>query len=170
MTTTQEQFERRLADVTEPWVTRKQVEHLGGVSASTVAKWMAADPVPAAKTRTGPRSVQLIERSAAVEWVRARLFPKDAAKPSGPRLAAEVRRLTYAPGERWGWADIARRRGVTPGAISSLGKAYANHSDVPFPPAGSDRKRDAAAVSDWFLWYDTNRPGYTDRDNSSGQE
>lgn len=173
MTTTQDQFEQRLKSVTDPWVTRKDVEHLAGASPSTVRKWLAAHPIPADKTRTGPRSVQLIERETAAHWVRARLFPppgEGADRPSGPRLAAEVRRLTYVPGERWRWADIARRRGVTPGAISNLGRTYADHPERPFPPVGDDRKRDAKAVSDWFLWYDTVRPGYADRSDASSKE
>lgn len=170
MTTTQDQFEQRLKGITDPWITRKAVEHLAGVSPRTVRQWVTDHPFPPGKTRTGPRSVQLIERETAADWVRARLFPppgEGAEKPSGPRLAAEVLRLTFAPGERWGWADIARKRGVTPGAISSLGKAYSRHRERPFPPPGDDRKRDAQAVSDWFLWYDTERPGYADRGTSS---
>lgn len=164
MATTQGQFEQRLAAMTEPWITRKQLEHLADVSAKTMRNWLAAHPIPAGKTRTGARSVQLIERDTAVEWARARLFsPKEgtAGMKSGPRLAAEVAPLPHAVGDRWRWTDIARLRGVTPGAVSNLARTYAEHQTHPFPAAEDDRKRDAAAVAAWFLWYDSERPGYS---------
>ncbi|SFF74612.1 hypothetical protein SAMN05216251_12713 [Actinacidiphila alni] len=165
MTTTRAQFEQRLAELTDPWLTRRQVEYLAGASRSAVVKWLAADPIPAEKTRTGPRRVQLIDRDTAATWTRAKLFPEDEdlGRQPGPRLAAEVQRLSYTAGERWRWTDIARMRGVTPGAISNLGRSYADHAVNPFPPAGPDNRRDAQAVSDWFHWYDSSRPGYAKR-------
>ncbi|MCM2388811.1 hypothetical protein [Streptomyces albipurpureus] len=164
MTTTETQFDQRLAELEEDWITRKQLEHLAGVSAKTLRNWLAADPIPEEKTRTGPHSVQLIEKATGAQWARGRLFgPRAADRRSGPRLAAAPQPLSHAPGERWRWSDIARLRGVTPGAISNLGRAYAAHSERPFPPAGGDRKRDAAAVASWFAWYDDERPGYADR-------
>ncbi|MFI5682354.1 hypothetical protein [Streptomyces sp. NPDC051636] len=164
MTTTREQFEHRLAALHDPWVTRKQLEHLGGVSPKTIRNWLEAHPIPEAKTRIGPRNTQLIDRQTAAEWVRARLFGgKEGTTdvPSGPRLAAGPRPMTHAPGERWRRVEIARLRGVTPGAIGNLAQAYANHPRHPFPPAAEDNTRDAAAVAAWFAWYDTERPGYS---------
>ncbi|MGW6457474.1 hypothetical protein ACWF94_16405 [Streptomyces sp. NPDC055078] len=165
MTTTKTQFDQRLADLEEDWITRKQLEHLAGVSAKTLRNWLAADPIPEEKTRTGPRSSQLIEKATGVEWARSKLFGASEAadRRSGPRLAAAPHPLSHAPGERWRWSDIARLRGVTPGAISNLGRAYAAHPERPFPPAGDDRKRDAAEVAKWFTWYDAERPGYADK-------
>ncbi|MGH1553782.1 hypothetical protein ACRAWF_22830 [Streptomyces sp. L7] len=138
---------------------------LAGVSEKTVRTWVAEGALDPSTTRTGPHNTQLIERAAVVALIRRHLFePKDGtgALRTGPRLAAEPRRLSHAPGEQWGWADIARRRGVTPGAVSNLAKSYENHPVRPFPRAVG-RKRDAAAVADWFLWYDTERPGYAAR-------
>ncbi|MFD7995988.1 hypothetical protein ACF09G_35855 [Streptomyces albogriseolus] len=164
MTTTREQFEQRLAALHDPWVTRKQLEHLAGVSPKTIRNWLEAHPIPEAKTRVGARSTQLIDRQTAAEWVRVRLFgDKEGATDvqSGPRLAAEPRPMTHAPGERWRRVEIARRRGVTPGAIGNLAQAYADHPSHPFPPAAEDHTRDAAAVAAWFAWYDAERPGYS---------
>ena len=163
MTTTRQQFTQRLAALDDhPWLTRRQLEHLAGVTAKTMRNWLAATPIPEAHTRTGERNVQLIDRAAAEEFVRGKLFPDEGttqARP-GPRLPVEQLPMPHAPGERWRWTDIARLRGVTPGAVSSLGKAYREHSTHPFPPAGDDRKRDAASVVTWFRWYDSERPGY----------
>lgn len=165
MTTTREQFEQRLAALGEPWLTRRQLRELAGVAEKTVRNWLAECPLDPSRVRTGPHNAQLIERETALALVRRNLFePGDSttARRTGPRLAAEPRRLSHAPGEQWGWADIARRRGVTPGAVSNLAKTYENHPLRPFPPA-VERKRDAGAVAEWFLWYDTERPGYAAR-------
>lgn len=165
MTTTREQFEQRLAALRDPWITRRQVSELAGVSEKTVRTWVAEGVLGPSTIRTGPHNTQLIERAAVAALIRRNLFePKDGTGVlrTGPRLAAEPRRLSHAPGEQWGWADIARRRGVTPGAVSNLAKSYENHPVRPFPRAVG-RKRDAAAVADWFLWYDTERPGYATR-------
>lgn len=165
MTTTREQFEQRLAALGDPWLTRRQVAELAGVAEKTVRNWLAEAPVAPSRVRTGSHNAQLIEREAALTLVRRNLFePKSGTTVlrTGPRLAAEPRRLSHAPGEQWGWADIARRRGVTPGAVSNLAKSYENHPVRPFPRAVG-RKRDAAAVAEWFLWYDTERPGYAAR-------
>ena len=164
MTTTREQFEQRLAALHDPWVTRKQLEHLAGVSPKTIRNWVEAHPIPEAKTRVGARNTQLIERETAAQWARARLFggkEGTAEVPSGPRLAAGPRPMTHAPGERWRRVEIARRRGVTPAAIGNLAQAYADHPVRPFPPAAEDHTRDAAAVAAWFAWYDAERPGYS---------
>jgi len=165
MTTTREQFEQRLAALRDPWITRRQVGELAGVSEKTVRNWVAEGTLGPSTTRTGPHNAQLIERAAVVALIRRNLFGRSDGIPvprTGPRLAAEPQRLSHAPGEQWGWADIARRRGVTPGAVSNLAKSYADHPVRPFPRAVG-RKRDAAAVADWFLWYDTERPGYAAR-------
>ncbi|WP_405993775.1 helix-turn-helix domain-containing protein [Streptomyces sp. NBC_00986] len=165
MTTTREQFEQRLAALGDPWLTRRQVAELAGVAEKTVRNWLAEGPLDPARVRTGPHNAQLIEREAVLTLVRRNLFePKSGttALRTGPRLAAEPRRLSHAPGEQWGWADIARRRGVTPGAVSNLAKSYENHPVRPFPRAVG-HKRDAGAVAEWFLWYDTERPGYAAR-------
>ncbi|MBY8887232.1 hypothetical protein K7472_20615 [Streptomyces sp. PTM05] len=164
MTTTREQFEQRLAALRDPWVTRRQLEHLAGVTPKTIRNWLQVHPVPEGKTQTGPRSTQLIDKQTAVEWARARLFGDKegiSETPSGPRLAAERRPMTHAPGERWRRVDIARLRGVTSGAIGNLAQTYADHPSHPFPPAEEDRTRDAAAVAAWFAWYDAERPGYS---------
>nr|WSY55445.1 hypothetical protein OG999_38545 [Streptomyces sp. NBC_00886] len=165
MTTTREQFEQRLAALGDAWITRRQVRELAGVAEKTVRNWLAEGRLDPSGIRTGPHNTQLIEREAAAALVRKHLFePKDGTTVlrTGPRLAEEPRRLSHAPGEQWGWADIARRRGVTPGAVGNLAKSYENHPVRPFPRAVG-RKRDAAAVAEWFLWYDTERPGYTAR-------
>ncbi|MCX4909281.1 hypothetical protein [Streptomyces sp. NBC_00878] len=165
MATTREQFEQRLAALGDAWITRRQMRELAGVTEKTVRNWLAAGPLAPSETRTGPHNTQLIEREAAATLARKRLFgPRDGTTVpwTGPRLAEEPRRLSHAPGEQWGWVDIARRRGVTPGAVSNLAKSYENHPARPFPRAAG-RGRDAAAVSEWFLWYDTERPGYAAR-------
>jgi hypothetical protein len=165
MTTTREQFEQRLAALSDPWITRRQVRELAGVAEKTVRNWLAEAPLAPSRIRTGPNNTQLIEREAVVALIRHHLFePEDGttALRTGPRLAVEPRRLSHAPGEQWGWADIARRRGVTPGAVSNLAKSYENHPLRPFPRAVGG-KRDAAAVAEWLLWYDTERPGYAAR-------
>lgn len=165
MTTTREQFEQRLAALSDPWLTRRQLQELAGVTEKTIRNWLTEDPLDPSRVRTGPNNTQLIEREAVVTLVRRNLFePKDGTTVlrTGPRLAVEPRRLSHAPGEQWGWADIARRRGVTPGAVSNLAKSYENHPLRPFPRAVG-HKRDAAAVAEWFLWYDTERPGYAAR-------
>lgn len=165
MTTTREQFEQRLAALSDPWLTRRQLAELAGAAEKTIRNWLAEGPLDPSRVRTGPHNAQLIEREAALTLVQRNLFePRSGTTVlrTGPRLAAEPRRLSHAPGEQWGWADIARRRGVTPGAISNLAKTYENHPVRPFPPA-VERKRDAEAVAEWFLWYDTERPGYAAR-------
>ncbi|WP_445517282.1 hypothetical protein [Streptomyces sp. NEAU-174] len=165
MTTTREQFEQRLAALSDAWITRRQLRELAGVVEKTVRNWLDEEPLDPSQTRTGERNTQLIEREAAASLVRKRLFePKEGTTDlrAGPRLPDEPQRLSHAPGELWGWADIARRRGVTPGAISNLAKSYEDHPVKPFPRAVG-RKRDAAAVAEWFHWYDTERPGYAAR-------
>ncbi|WP_416969416.1 hypothetical protein [Streptomyces sp. 4F14] len=167
MTTTREQFDQRLAQVrsTIQELTRKDFAHLAGVSEKTVRNWLDADPEFASTARTGPRRVQLFPLDEGALWVRIQLFGPDERTPevaSGPRLSAEPRRMPCTPGERWRWTDIARLRGVTPGAVKNLADSYRDHPEHPFPPRDEwDRMRDAGEVSDWFLWYDTTRPGYT---------
>jgi len=167
MTTTEQQFEQRLAEMTDDWLTRDQLMHLADVTYTTLWRWLRDTPFAEADTRVGrQKDAHLYERQAAVSWLHAKLFGAREAgsdAPSGPRLAAVPVRMTYVPGERWRWTDIARRRDVTPGAISSLGKAYEQHSTHPFPKSGGDNKRSAEEVSAWFLWYDRTRPGYKGR-------
>ncbi|MFD3381194.1 MULTISPECIES: hypothetical protein [unclassified Streptomyces] len=165
MATTREQFEQRLAALGDAWITRRQLRELAGVTEKTVRNWLAEGPLGPSETRTGPHNSQLIEREAAAALARSHLFgPREGTTVpwTGPRLAEEPRRLSHAPGEQWGWADIARLRGVTPGAVSNLAKSYENHPARPFP-GRVGRGRDAAAVAEWFLWYDTERPGYAAR-------
>jgi hypothetical protein len=164
MTTTKVQFEQRLAELTDDWLTREQLLHLADISYKTLWSWLRDSPFPEADTKVGERNTHLYRSRAAASWLRAKLFASQGTDTtSGPRLAAVAVRMTYAPGERWRWTDIARRRNVTPGAVSNLGKAYEQHDTHPFPKPGGDNKRSAEEVSDWFLWYDRNRPGYTER-------
>lgn len=167
MTTTRQQFEQRLAELTDDWLTREQLLYLADITYTTLWRWLRDTPFAEADTRVAEKKDRhLYERNAAVSWLHAKLFAAQEAgsdAPSGPRLAAVPVRMTYAPGERWRWTDIARRRNVTPGAVSSLGKAYEQHSTHPFPKSGGDNKRSAEEVSDWFLWYDSARPGYRER-------
>ncbi|MFE9882588.1 hypothetical protein [Streptomyces sp. NPDC005784] len=167
MTTTREQFEQRLAqlrpDAQE--LTRKDFAHLAGVAEKTVRNWLDADPGFVSKARTGARRAQLFPFEEGAEWVRKQLFGLSKEAPevrTGPRLSAEPQRMTYAPGERWRWVDMARLRGVTPTAVRVLAAEYQDHPERPFPPRDDfDHMCDAAEVSNWFLWYDTTRPGYT---------
>ncbi|HEY8983371.1 MAG TPA: hypothetical protein VIU15_27805 [Streptomyces sp.] len=166
MTTTREQFDQRLAQLQRETgeLTRKHLAHLAGVAEKTVRNWLDADPEFAATAQTGPRRVQLFPIDAGARWVSTQLFGPNERAPEvrpGPRLSAEARRMSHAPGERWGWVDMARLRGVTPAAVRALAGAYKDHPERPFPPRDeTDRKRDAGEVADWFHWYDTVRPGY----------
>lgn len=165
MTATRNQFEQRLAALSDAWITRRQLRELAGVSEKTVRNWLADGPLDPCLIRTGPHHTQLIEREAAAALAWRHLFEPEDGIPvvrTGPRLAEEPLRLSHVAGEQWGWADIARRRGVTPGAVSNLAKSYESHPVRPFPRAVG-RKRDAAAVAEWFHWYDSERPGYATR-------
>ncbi|MFC1435323.1 hypothetical protein ACEZDB_32255 [Streptacidiphilus sp. N1-3] len=172
MTTTKTQFEQRLGALTGGWLSRTDLTHLAGISEKTLKLWLGSAPFTDEQIRIGPRGVLLYAREAAATWLRGRLFKpgEDGSAPSGPRLAAEPTRMAHAPGDRWRWTDMARLRGVTPGAISNLAKAYEAHPEHPFPSAGADRKRSAGAVAAWFLWYDQERPGYADRGKSASAE
>ncbi|CAM5363102.1 hypothetical protein [Streptomyces viridochromogenes] len=167
MTTTREQFEQRLAQLRREAseLTRKDFAHLAGVAEKTVRNWLDADPEFADTARTGARRVQLFPFDEGAQWVRKQLFGADERAPEvsrGPRLAAEPQRMPHSPGERWRWVDMARLRGVTPTAVRLLAAEYRDHRERPFPPRDEfDRMCDADEVSDWFLWYDTTRPGYT---------
>ena len=167
MTTTREQFEQRLAQLRHEAqeLTRKDFAHLAGVAEKTIRNWLDADPEFADTARTGARRVQLFPFDEGAQWVRKQLFGPDERAPEvsrGPRLAAEPHRMPYTPGERWRWVDMARLRGVTPTAVRLLAADYRDHPQRPFPPRDEfDRTCDASEVSDWFLWYDTTRPGYT---------
>ncbi|WP_042379961.1 hypothetical protein [Streptacidiphilus melanogenes] len=165
MTTTKAQFEQRLGALTGDWVSRTDLRHLAGISEKTLKLWLGSEPFTEDQIQIGPRGVLLYARDPAATWIKGKLFEqgKDGSAPSGPRLSAEPTRMPHAPGDRWRWTDIARLRGVTPGAVSNLAKAYEAHAEHPFPPAEADRKRSAEAVAAWFLWYDEERPGYAER-------
>ncbi|MEZ0070082.1 hypothetical protein ABIA32_006134 [Streptacidiphilus sp. MAP12-20] len=165
MTTTKAQLEQRLGALAGDWLSRTDLMHLAGISEKTLKLWLGSGPFTEDQIQIGPRGILLYARDPAATWLKGRLFQsgKDGSAPSGPRLSAEPTRMPHAPGDRWRWTDIARLRGVTPGAVSNLAKAYEAHAEHPFPPVEADRKRSAEAVAAWFLWYDKERPGYADR-------
>ncbi|BDH10485.1 hypothetical protein [Streptomyces hygroscopicus] len=166
MTTTKEQLEQRAAEIdtsdVAPRLTRRDLARLAGVTEKTVRNWLAGDARFRASATQGPRRVELFPAKLAVQWVRNQLFPEDASQDlrSGPRLAVEPAPMPHPPGERWQFTDMAKIRAVTANSISKLAAAYAAHNTHPFPVREGDGKYDAAAVSNWFYWYDSVRPGY----------
>ncbi|MGW9214313.1 helix-turn-helix transcriptional regulator [Embleya sp. NPDC055664] len=159
MSASEEDFEARVSHLPE-YLTRAHIRALTGRGQATVANWTTLPDFPA-PVRSEPGTAHLYRRDEIVAWCRAQAY---GGNPSpGPEPARTEPGLRHTPNERLTIAEIGARRGYKgtkpAAAVHHLVKTYADHPEHPFPPAGSDRKRDATAVAAWFTWYDLERPG-----------